>query len=180
MSCGAVAAGRATAGAGPGRGPQQAVWCGAAVLRLLWPPSPCRGAAPCRLPLVAGGGGWCCCCGAATHASLSVAACNRGLPSLTSVSTSGLSRPVLPRRLWRVVCWVGFLSDVIGGVFTAGRMVLRFFLGSYGTLVAASEQFMKRSIIMPLRDSDIPMNVPFTLCNKQPLTPGRMTGPRAG
>ena len=24
--------------------------------------------------------------------------------------------PVLPRRLWRVVGWVGFLSDVIGGV----------------------------------------------------------------
>jgi hypothetical protein len=60
-------------------------------------------------------------------------------------------------------------------MFTAGRMVLLFFLGSHGTLVAASEQFM-----MDLRDSDIPMNVPFTLCNKQPLTPGRITGPRAG
>jgi hypothetical protein len=42
--------------------------------------------------------------------------CNRGPPSSTSASTSGLSRPVLPRRLWRVVSWVGFLSDVIGGV----------------------------------------------------------------
>jgi hypothetical protein len=41
-------------------------------------------------------------------------------PSLsTSASTSGLSRPVLPRRLWRVVGWVGFLSDVIGGVENA-------------------------------------------------------------
>ena len=48
-----------------------------------------------------------------------VAACNRGPPSSTSASTSGLSRPVLPRRLWRVVGWVGFLSDVIGGVESA-------------------------------------------------------------
>jgi hypothetical protein len=29
---------------------------------------------------------------------------------------AGLSSPVLPRQLWRVVGWVGFLSDVIGGV----------------------------------------------------------------
>ena len=49
-------------------------------------------------------------------------------------------------------------------MFSAGRMVLRFFLGSHGTLVAASAPFM-----MPLRDSDIPMNVPFTLRNKPPL-----------
>ena len=48
-------------------------------------------------------------------------------------------------------------------LFAAGRMVLRFFLGSHGTLVAVSAPFM-----MPLRDSDIPMNVPFTFCNKQP------------
>jgi hypothetical protein len=61
--------------------------------------SPCRGAAPCGLRLVAGGGGWCCCCGAATHAARSVEACNRGPPSSASASTSGLSRPVLPRRL---------------------------------------------------------------------------------
>ena len=85
--------------AGPGRGPQPAVWRGAAVLRRLWPPSPCRGAAPCGLCLVAGQGGWCCCCGAATHAARSVGACNRGPPSSASASTSGLSRPVLPRRL---------------------------------------------------------------------------------
>jgi hypothetical protein len=76
-----------------------AVWRGAAVLRRLWPPSPCRGAAPCGLRLVAGEGGWCCCCGAATHAARSVGACNRGPPSSASASTSGLSRPVLPRRL---------------------------------------------------------------------------------
>jgi hypothetical protein len=36
--------------------------------------------------------------------------------SLTSSSMSGLSRPILPRRLWWVVRWVGFLSDVISGV----------------------------------------------------------------
>jgi hypothetical protein len=61
-------------------------------------------------------GGWLVRCGAATHAERSVAACNRRTPSSTSASTSGLSRPVLPRRLWRVVGWVGFLSDVIGWV----------------------------------------------------------------
>ena len=52
--------------------------------------------------------------GDACHAS--VAACNGGPPLSTSASTSGLSRPVLPRRLWRVVGWVVFLSDVIGRV----------------------------------------------------------------
>ena len=62
------------------------------------------------------GGGWLVRCGAATHAKRSVSACNRRPPSSTSASTSGLSSPVLPRRLWRVVGWVGFLSDVIGGV----------------------------------------------------------------
>ncbi len=56
VSCGAAAAGGVSEGAGPGRGPQPAVWRGAAVLRRLWPPSPCRGAAPCGLCLVAGGG----------------------------------------------------------------------------------------------------------------------------
>ena len=50
-------------------------------------------------------------------------------------------------------------------MFPAGRMVLRLFLGSHGTLVAVSAPFM-----MPLRDSDIPMNVPFTFSNK-PLPP---------
>ena len=43
------------------------------------------------------------------------------------------------------------------------RMVLLFFLGSHVTLVAP--------FMMPLCDSDIPMNVPFTIRNKQPLTP---------
>jgi hypothetical protein len=31
----------------------------------------------------------------------------------------GLSRSVLPCRLWQVVCWVGFLLDVISGVESA-------------------------------------------------------------
>ena len=39
-----------------------------------------------------------------------------GPPSSASASTSGLSRHVLPRQLWRVVGWVVFLSDVICGV----------------------------------------------------------------
>jgi hypothetical protein len=93
VSCGAATAGRAEAGAGPGRGPQPAVWRDAAVLRRLWPPSPCRGAAPCGLCLVVGEGSWCCCCGAATHAARSVGACNRGPLSSASTSTSGLSQP---------------------------------------------------------------------------------------
>jgi hypothetical protein len=50
-------------------------------------------------------------------------------------------------------------------MFAAGRMVLRVFLGSHDTLVAVSAPFM-----MPLCDSDIPMNVPFTFSNKQPLS----------
>ena len=52
-------------------------------------------------------------------------------------------------------------------MFAAGRMVLRFLMRSHGTLVAVSAPFM-----MPLlRDSDIPMNVPFTLIvNKQSFT----------
>jgi hypothetical protein len=45
-------------------------------------------------------------------------------------------------------------------------MVLRLSFGSHGTLVAVSAPLM-----MPLRDSDIPMNVPFTFRNKQPLPP---------
>jgi hypothetical protein len=61
------------------------------------------------------GGGWCW-CGAAVHAAWSVAACARGPPSSMSASMSCLSSPVLPHRLWRVVCWVGFLLDVISGV----------------------------------------------------------------
>jgi hypothetical protein len=95
-------------GAGPGRGPQPGVWHGAEVLLRRWPPSPCRGAVYCGLHLVTEGGGWCW-CGAESHTA-------RSSPSSTSASTSGLSRPVLPHRLWLVVGWGGFLSDVIGGV----------------------------------------------------------------
>ena len=35
----------------------------------------------------------------------------------------------------------------------------------YGTMVAVSA-----SLVMPLWDSDIPMNVPMTFRNKQPIT----------
>ena len=45
-----------------------------------------------------------------------------GPPSSTSASKSGLSHPVLPRRLWRVVSWVGLLLDVIGGVSLCGNV----------------------------------------------------------
>jgi len=55
-AAGRAAAGRAAAGAGPGRGPKPAVRRSAAVLCRLWPPSPCRDAAPCGLRLVAWGG----------------------------------------------------------------------------------------------------------------------------
>jgi hypothetical protein len=54
--------------------------------------------------------------GAATHAALSVSVGARGPPSSTSDSVSCLSLPALPRLLWRVVGWVGFLLDVICGV----------------------------------------------------------------
>jgi hypothetical protein len=58
-------------------------------------------------------------------------------------------------------------------MFAEGRMVLRLFLGSHGTLVAVSTQLM-----LPLRDSDIPMNVPLTFHNKQPLPPERTSDQR--
>jgi len=64
-------------------------------------------------------GGVCRWCGVAACSVWSVAVCAWGSPSSTSVSTSCLSRPVLPRRLWRVVRWVGFLLDMIGGVESA-------------------------------------------------------------
>ena len=150
-------AGRAAAGAGNGRGPQQAVWRGTAVLRRRWPPSTCQGAAPCGLRLFAGGGGWCC-YGAATHAMLSVTACNRRPPSSTSSSTSGLSRPVLPRQLWRVVGWVGFLSGVervhinIGTWGLCDRLCLvlvcrgRYGLGGFSSLVKQNKKGKKCAV----------------------------------
>jgi hypothetical protein len=58
VAFGAGSAGRSAAGAGPGRCPPPAVWHGAVVLRLRWPPSPCRGADRCGLSLVTGGGDW--------------------------------------------------------------------------------------------------------------------------
>ena len=49
-------------------------------------------------------------------------------------------------------------------MFAAGRMVLRLFVEVHGTLVT-----VPAPLVMPLRDSDIPMNVPFTFRNKQPF-----------
>jgi len=48
-------------------------------------------------------------------------------------------------------------------MFVAGRMVVRLFVESHDTLVAVSAL-----LVMLLRDSDIPMNVPITFRNKQP------------
>jgi hypothetical protein len=44
----------------------------------------------------------------------------------------------------------------------ASRLVLRIILETYGTLVPVSAL-----LVMPLHDSDILMNGPFTSCNKQ-------------
>jgi hypothetical protein len=59
-------------------------------------------------------------------------------------------------------------------MFAAGRMVLRLILGLHGTLVAVSAPLM-----MPLRDSDIPMNVPLRFvihnhCHGRSCLPGRL------
>ena len=51
-------------------------------------------------------------------------------------------------------------------MFVAGRMVLRLFVESHGTLVAVSALF-----VMSLRDSDIPMNVPITFRKKTTFSP---------
>ena len=53
-------------------------------------------------------------------------------------------------------------------MFVAGRTVLRpgLFLESYGTLVAVSAP-----LVMPMCDSDIPMNVPCRFRNEQPFPP---------
>ena len=77
-----------------------------------WPPSPCRGVAPCGLRLVTGVGGWCCCCGAVTHAVRSVGACNWGPPSLaSSLTVTGCRLGGFPVRRDR---WGG--ERVVGGV----------------------------------------------------------------
>jgi hypothetical protein len=125
VSCGAGSVGRLAAGADPGSSPPPAVWLCAAVLRVYIYMMPLStGPLPrawtqlvvdCVL-LLGGGAG-----AGAGRLRMSCAvgspeACNRGQPSLTSASTSGLSSPVLPRQLCRVVSWVGFLLDVIGGV----------------------------------------------------------------
>jgi hypothetical protein len=52
----------------------------------------------------------------------------------------------------------------------ASRMVLRLFLESYGTLTAVSAPLVMPLHFVSLHNSDIPMNVPFTSRNKQPIT----------
>ena len=54
------------------------------------------------------------------------------MEDVCSASTSGLSRPVLPRRLWRVVGWVGFLSerDRWGGERVVGGVLPRINIGT--------------------------------------------------
>ena len=85
-----------------GRGPvgARSLPCGAAQRSCSGggPPFPCRGAAPCRLLLVAGGGGWCW-CGAATHAERSVAACKSTNASANVSTRVGLGR-VQRERAW--------------------------------------------------------------------------------
>jgi hypothetical protein len=51
-------------------------------------------------------------------------------------------------------------SEGVFRMFVAGRMVLGLFLESHGTLVAVSAP-----PVMPLRDWDIPMNVPCAFRN---------------
>jgi hypothetical protein len=130
VSCGAAAAGRASAGAGPGRGPQPAVWRGAAVLRRLCPPSPCRGAAPCGLCLVAGEGGWCCCCGAVTHAAL-----NQLGAALIGVRLDVWSLPSRSSSPTVTGCRLGGSSvrrDLWGGERVVGGVLPRISIGTWG------------------------------------------------
>ena len=58
-----------------------------------------------------------------------------------------------------------WISGSLCGCLLRAVWFFGFFLGSHGTLVAVSAPLM-----MPLRDSDIPMHVPFTFCNKQHFT----------
>jgi hypothetical protein len=126
MACGATAAGRAGAGAGPGCGPPKAVWCGTALADF---PVPGRS----KLLTVS------CCWGGWLVLVRGVGACldvggrlQLGPPSSMSASTSGLSSPVLPHRLWRVVSWVGFLlgRDWWGGDHVVGGVLPRINIGT--------------------------------------------------
>jgi hypothetical protein len=140
VSCGAAAAGRAAAGAGPGRGPRQAVWRGqrqavwrgAAVLRRCWPPSPCWGAAPCGLCLVAGG--WLVLvrgCGACRTVG-------GGLQSGAAFIDVRLDvGPLPPRSSSQTVagCWLGGFPvrrDQWGGERVVGGVLPRISIGAWG------------------------------------------------
>ena len=89
--------------------------------------------------------------------------------SVSALGSSGGPPPSPSSSKWRRGRGEGFSGvpeESEGGfrMFFAGRMVLRLFLESHGTLAAVSAP-----LVMSLRDSDIPMNVPFTFRNKQPF-----------
>jgi hypothetical protein len=65
----------------------------------------------------------------------------------------------------RILSVPGGGKQIRGTCVFVSRMVLWLVLKSYGTLVAVSAQ-----LVMPLHDSDIPMNVSITLRNKQTIT----------
>ena len=108
--------GAGVGGGGAWRGPPPAVCSCVADLSLSWPSSPCRDAAHCRLLLVAGGGGW--------SLLVQVGGVYRtvggGLRSGAALVDVRLDvGPLLPCSSLptvAVVCWVGFLLDVICGV----------------------------------------------------------------
>jgi hypothetical protein len=85
----------------------------------------------------------------------------------------GLTVPLVCGCVWyfgtlglRYPWMLGFYRYLTVRAFPASRMVLRLLLESSGTLVAVSAP-----LVMPLHDSDIPTNVPFTFRNKQPYPP---------
>ena len=77
------------------------------------------------------------------------------------VGTLGLLYAPLGLRILAVLCGGGGNR---GTCVFASRMVLWLFVESYGTLAAVSVP-----LVMPLHDPDIPMNVPITFRNKQPV-----------
>jgi hypothetical protein len=103
---------------------------------------------------------------------------------VASVEILGCPGPTVPLGWWYVwyfgtrglwYLWIFGSSDSSGTsgkqksrfLRFASRLVLRIFLELYGTLVSVSAQ-----LVMPLHDSDILTNIPFTSCNKQPITNG--------
>jgi hypothetical protein len=66
---------------------------------------------------------------------------------------SCLSRPVLQRQLWWIVCWVDILMDVIGGVENALRE------GCPGTTTGVSHRTILLLHIISVRPSKQPIMV---------------------